>query len=124
MQIFTPDPLTFECRTKGHRDIDLCNMNLESPYFHGSLTDLIMAYIGNHMFVGTDTGGQNLGNIRISKGRETPVDAAGCCTCPSGSDFAKGVYKGKDPVFVIQKNLFIVTGLDPAKGHGCPVGKT
>ena len=99
-------------------------MDLEPTDLHGSLADFIMGYIGYHVFVGADTGGQNLGHIRVGQGRETPVDTSGRRTCPVGSDFTKGVDKRKDPVLVIQKNFFIITGFNPAKGHGRPIGKS
>ena len=123
-QILAPDPLTLIGRAEGARDIDLGDIHLQTANFNGFLDNLIMGNIGHDMLVGTDTGRQNLRNIGIGQGRETPVDAAGSRTGPFGSDIAKGIDKGKDSVLVIEQHSFVVAGLNPAEGHGGAVGKT
>ena len=82
-----------------------------------------MGYIGYHMLVGTDTCGQNFGNVRIGQGRKTPVYTTCRGTRPVSAHITQSIDKCKDPVFVIKKQPFIVTGLNIAEGHCRPVGK-
>jgi hypothetical protein len=120
---FPPDPLALKGRAECQGNIDVGDLYLEPPDFNRFLADLVMSYIGHHMLVGTDAGGQNLGNIGVGQGRETPVDTTGCRRAPLGADFSKSFDKREDPILVVVKNRFIISGLNTAEGHGRPVGK-
>jgi hypothetical protein len=67
------------------------------PFFVG--------YIGHHVLVGTDTRGQDFGDVGVRQGRETPVDATGCGNTPFGADIAQGVDEGKYAVLVVGQDF-------------------
>ncbi len=88
-----------------------------------ALAHLAVGHIGHDVLVGTDTGGQDFGNVGVRQGRETPVDAAGGGHAPLGADVAQGVDEGKDAVLVVVQDLLVVAGFDAAEGHGGAVGE-
>ena len=87
IQIGTAHALAFIGRSEGTGNLDRGYAHLQTPDFNGFLYHFLMGYIGYHMLIGTDPGGQDLGDIGIGQGRETPVDTAGGRTGPFGSDF-------------------------------------
>ncbi len=82
-----------------------------------------MGHIGDHVFVGTDTGRQDFRDVRVRQGRETPVDTAGRGDTPFGADIAESVDERENTVFVVVQDLLVITRLHAAEGHGGPVGE-
>ena len=76
------------------------------------------------MLISADAGRQNLRNISVGQGWETPVHTARCCNTPFGSDVSESIYKCKYALFVIVEYLLVIPGLNTAEGHGRPVCKT
>jgi hypothetical protein len=80
-------------------------MDLQAANLDGALAPSPRGHIGHHVLVGTDTRGQNLGDVGVGQGRETPVDAAGSRNTPLGADVAQGVDEGEDAVLVVHQDL-------------------
>ncbi len=124
IQIGTAHTLAFIGRSKRAGNLDRRYADFQPADFNRFLDHFLVGHVGHHVLIGTDTGGQNFGNIGIGQGRKTPVDTACGRAGPIGSDLAQGIHKGKDAVLVIQQHGFVIARLDVTKGHGRPVGKT
>ena len=124
VQIILSDTLTFKGGTKGHGNINFCHTDLEAAHLNGLLDDFIMGHIGNHMFVGTDAGGQDFRDIVIRNGGKTPVDRTGGIGIPFVGNRSERHDKGKGAVLVIEEISLIVTGLDTAECQGDTAGKS
>ncbi len=122
-QIGTADALALVGRTEGTRNIDLGDRGLQAADLHRFFNHFIVGHVGHDVLVGADAGGQDLGNVGVGQGRETPVDRTGRRGRPFGVDVTQGVHEGKDPVLVVEQHLFVVTRLDTTEGHGGPVGE-
>ncbi len=123
-QVVLADALALEGGTEGHRDVDLGDADLEAAYLDGLLDDLVVGYVADHVLVGTDAGGQDLGNVVVGDGREAPVDGAGGIGVPFVGDRAEGHNEGEGPVLVVDQVAPVIAGLDAAEGHGHPAGET
>ncbi len=82
-----------------------------------------MRHIGDHVLIGTDTGGQDLWDICVCNGGETPVDGPSCVGGPFRIHITQRIDKGKDAVLLVGELLLEITRLNAAKGHAGPVGK-
>jgi hypothetical protein len=55
----------------------VADRDLQAAHFDGFLAPSRRGHVGHHVLVGADTRGQNLRDVGVGQGRETPVDAAG-----------------------------------------------
>ena len=124
INIVAANPFALEGRTVRHRHRHLGHVDLQAAHLDGPGDDLIMGYIGNHMFIGADAGGQDLRDRRIGDGREAPVDGAGGVGIPFVGHITHRHGEGEDTVFVINQHLAVVARLDAAEGQGDAGGKT
>ncbi len=124
IQVRAAHTLAFIGRPERAGDLDRRYADLQAADFNRFLDHLLVGHVGDHMLIGADPGGQNLGNIGVGQGRKTPVDTTRSRAGPIGADFAQGIHKGKDAVFVVQQHGFIIARLDVAESHRRPVGKT
>jgi len=123
VKVLAAHALALVSRSEGHRDVDRGHLDLQAAHLYGFLHHVGMRHVGHHVLVSANTGRQNLGNVRVGDGGETPVDAAGRGRGPVGADFAQGVDEGEDAVLVVEQHAFVVAGLHPAEGHGGAVGE-
>ena len=120
--VFT-DALTFEGRTKGHRDGHLGDDDFEAAHFDGFGADFLERHVADHVFVSTDTGWQHLGDVLVGDGGEAPVDGARRIGIPFIRDRGQRIHESKHAVFVVDQVFQSRPGFDTAEGHGGPAGE-
>ena len=123
-KIILADALSLEGRTVGNRYRNLGDGNLQTTHLDGSGRHLLMQHIRYHVLVGTNTGWQNLRNVRVRQGGETPVDCPGRIGSPFGIYLTQGVDKGENTILVVFQHALVVPRLDATESHAGPVGKT
>ena len=72
---------------------------------------------GDHMLVGGDSAGQDLGDDRVGNDRETEVDGAGGGRVLEVVDFAEGQNEGEYPVLVVDQDLAGLAAFQAAEGE-------
>ncbi len=101
VQVGAAHPLALVSRAEGAGDLDVGDGGLQAAHLHALWHISLVGHVGHHVLVGADTRGQDLGDVGVGQGRETPVDAAGCRHGPLGADVAQGVDEGEDAVLVV-----------------------
>ena len=126
-QVFLAHPFPFKCRTISDRNGNLVHLKFQTTHFNRPLRHIIVRNVGNYMFIGADTGWENLRDIGIGYHRETEVDSTGCSSVFFIINFTQGEDEGMNSFFVIQENFAgftQVSGLNAAESHSRPGGES